>query len=189
MDKHLDFFNYEGCLIYYKGSIENINQAKKHGEESVAKPVLLLAVIDSITYGEITSNRIRLTEELIVRYERLMDTYAKDLKYYSKTSVSNPFWHLQGDGFWHLAGAECIKSQKNTPSIPWLQEHVSYAYVDEALWILLQNKTMRLRLRDYIVEHKLTDDSWFGKIAAERQRVGAPAGMGLGAIAALLLAA
>ena len=179
MDKHLDFFNYEGCLIYYKGRIENINQAKKHGEESVAKPVLLLAVIDSITYGEITSNQIRLTEELIVRYERLMDTYAKDLKYYSKTSVSNPFWHMQGDGFWHLAGAECIKSQKNTPSVPWLQEHVSYAYVDEALWILLQNKTMRLLLRNYIVEHKLTDDSWYGKIAAE----------GLGAIAALLLAA
>ena len=35
-------------------------------------------------------------------------------------------------------------------------------------------------LRDYIVEHKLTDDSWFGKIAAEK---------GLGAIAALLLVA
>lgn len=32
---------------------------------------------------------------------------------------------------------------------------------------------------EVVVEHKLTDDSWFGKIAAE----------GLGAIAALLLAA
>ena len=36
-----------------------------------------------------------------------------------------------------------------------------------------------MKLRDYIVEHKLTDDHWLGKIAAE----------GLGAIAALLLVA
>lgn len=50
---------------------------------------------------------------------------------------------------------------------------------DEGLRILLQNKVWRTKLRDYIIEHKLTDDSWFGKIAAE----------GLGAIAALLLAA
>ena len=56
---------------------------------------------------------------------------------------------------------------------------MEYAYFDESLWILLQNKVWRLKLRDYIVEHKLTDDSWFGKVAAE----------GLGAIAALLLAA
>ena len=44
---------------------------------------------------------------------------------------------------------------------------------------MLQNKEWRIQLRDYIVEHKLTDDSWFGKIAAE----------GLGVIAALVLAA
>ena len=36
-----------------------------------------------------------------------------------------------------------------------------------------------MQLRDYIIEHKLTDNSWFGKKAAE----------GLGAIAALILAA
>ena len=34
-------------------------------------------------------------------------------------------------------------------------------------------------MRDYIIEHKLTDDSWKGKIAAE----------GLGIVAALLLTA
>jgi putative restriction endonuclease len=56
---------------------------------------------------------------------------------------------------------------------------VSYAYFDDDLWMLLQDKVWRLKLREYIVEHKLTDNSWLGKIAAE----------GLGAIAALILAA
>ena len=50
---------------------------------------------------------------------------------------------------------------------------------DEGLRMLLQNKVWRSKLRDYIIEHKLTDDNRFGKIAAE----------GLGVIAALLLAA
>ena len=45
--------------------------------------------------------------------------------------------------------------------------------------MLLQNKVWRSKRRDYIIEHKLTDDSWFGKIAAE----------GLGVLAALLLVA
>ena len=42
-----------------------------------------------------------------------------------------------------------------------------------------KQKVWRIQLRDYIIEYKLTDDRWFGKIAAE----------GLGAVVALLLAA
>ena len=41
------------------------------------------------------------------------------------------------------------------------------------------NKVWRTKLRDYIIEHKLTDGFWSGKMAAE----------GLGIIAALLVAA
>ena len=37
----------------------------------------------------------------------------------------------------------------------------------------------RLKLRDYIIEHKLTDDSWKGRLAAE----------GFGLIAAIILRA
>ena len=63
--------------------------------------------------------------------------------------------------------------------IAWLKANVEFAFFDESLWILLQNKVWRMKLRDYIVEQKLSDVHWLGKIAAE----------GLGAIAALLLAA
>lgn len=45
--------------------------------------------------------------------------------------------------------------------------NVEFAYFDESLWILLQNKVWRTKLRDYIIEHKLTDDFWSGKMAAE----------------------
>ena len=55
-----------------------------------------------------------------------------------------------------------------------------YASFDDDLWILLQNEVMRQRLRDYIIEYKLTDDhNGWGLMAAES----------LCAVAALILAA
>ena len=70
-------------------------------------------------------------------------------------------------------------SKSKTPSKAWLKENVELAYFDEDLWVLLQNREWRMRLRDYIIEHKLTDGSWLSQKVAE----------GLGALAALLLVA
>ena len=102
----------------------------------------------------------------------------KSSQFDKPTDISNPFWHLQSDGFWHLQLAE-RPQESVTPSKRWLKEKVSYAYFDEDLWLLLKDKVWRLKLREYIIEHKLTDDFWSGKMVAE----------GLLAIAAMLLAA
>ena len=174
----LGSYFFEKCFINYTKRIMNIKQAKIRGEVIVAKPVLLLAIIDGIDSELFIENKFLLTEWLEARYEELMRMYMKNSQFDKPTDISNPFWHLQSDGFWHLQFAE--KPQDGvTPSKRWLKDNVSYAYFDESLWILLQNKVWRLKLRDYIIEHKLTDGSWNGKFAAE----------GLGAIAALLLAA
>ena len=95
------------------------------------------------------------------------------------TGIEKPFWHLETDGFWHLNYQGERLSKGKTQSKAWLKENVNYAYFDEPLWILLQNKVWRLKLRDYIVEHKLSDDSWKGRMAAEA----------FGAFAALLFVA
>ena len=174
----LSSYFFEKCFACYTKRIMNIKQAKIRGEVIVAKPVLLLAIIDGISNDLFKDNEIHLTEWLESRYIMLMQHYMKSSQFDKPTDISNPFWHLQSDGFWHLQLAE--KPQEGvTPSKRWLKDQVSYANFDDDLWVLLQNKVWRLKLRDYIIEHKLTDDSWFGKIAAE----------GLGAIAALLLAA
>jgi putative restriction endonuclease len=156
----------------------SIRQAKIHGEVIMAKPVLLLALIDSIDDGEFTSNRFTLSEWLEKRYLTLMKQYTKNSQFDKPADISNPFWHLQSDGFWHLQYVE-DPQEGVTPTKRWLKENVTFAYLDDDLWVLLQNKVWRQKLRDYIIEHKLTDDRWLGQIAAE----------GLGAIAALLLAA
>ena len=174
----LGSYFFEKCFTNYTKRIMNIKQAKIRGEVIVAKPVLLLAIIDGIDSELFIENKFLLTEWLEAKYEELMRMYMKNSQFDKPTDISNPFWHLQSDGFWHLQLVECPQ-EGITPSKRWLKEKVSYAYFDEDLWLLLKDSVWRLKLRDYIIEHKLTDDTWNGKMVAE----------GFGVFAALLLAA
>ena len=108
-----------------------------------------------------------------------MEQFTKNSQFDGTTGIEKPFWHLESDGFWHLNYQGEKLSKGHTPSKAWLKDNVEFAYFDEPLWILLQNKVWRMKLRDYIIEYKLTDDFWMGKITAE----------GLGALVAILLAA
>ena len=174
----LGSYFFEKCFTIYTKRIMNIKQAKIRGEVIVAKPVLLLAIIDGVSNDMFKDNEIQLTEWLESRYMMLMQQYMKSSQFDKPTDISNPFWHLQSDGFWHLQLVE--RPQEGvTPSKRWLKENVSYAYFDEDLWLLLKHEVWRTKLRDYIVEHKLTDDFWNGKMVAES----------FGILAAILLAA
>ena len=173
----LKSYFYEQCFAIYTKQIINIRQAKIRGEVILAKPVLLLAVIEGIESEVFISNRFPLKDWLEKRYMWLMQKYMRNSQFDNPTDISNPYWHLQSDGFWHL---EFIEKPKYgvSPSKAWLKKNVEYAYFDDSLWMLLQNKVWRTKLRDYIIEHKLTDDFWSGKMVAES----------LGIIAAVLLA-
>jgi putative restriction endonuclease len=174
----LGSYFFEKCFTNYTKRIINIRQAKIRGEVILAKPVLLLAIIDGISNDLYRDNEIHLTEWLESRYIMLMQQYMKGSQFDKPTDISNPFWHLQSDGFWHLQLDE-RPQEGATPSKRWLKEKVTFANFDDELWLLLQNKVWRLKLRDYIIEYKLTDNFWNGKIAAE----------GLGGLVAILLAA
>lgn len=175
----LKTYFYEQCFALYSNNIINIRQAKIRGEVIVAKPVLLLALIDGITENVFSNNKFELTDWLEERYTILMRKYTRSSQFSKVTGIENPFWHLKTDGFGTLQFRQAPKHE-TSPSRHWLKNNVEYAYFDEPLWIMLQNETWRMRLRDFIIDHKLTNDSWNGKMAAER--------LGF-LIAALLLAA
>lgn len=132
--------------------VQRIRQSKKYGIVNPAKPVLLLSVIDGIENNIFSNNHIHLNEWLETRYEKQMQKYSQAN---SISPINNPFWHLQSDGFWHLHFRmdEIITT---TPTTKWLEVHVLFASFDDDLWKLLDNKEMRQRLRDYIIEHKLS---------------------------------
>ena len=179
MDRVIQFFSYEQCYKHYTKHIETIRQAKIHGETIVAKPVLMVAIIDGIDSNVYRNNQFVINDWLEGRYKLLMQQYAKDSQFDEKTGIEKPFWHLETDGFWHLKYQGERLSKSRTLSKAWLKDNVEFAFFDEPLWILLQNKIWRTQLRNYIIEHKLIDDFRKGKIAAE----------GIGMIAAILLVA
>ncbi len=113
------------------------------------------------------------------RYNILMQQFTKNSQFDGTTGIEKPFWHLESDSFWHLNYQGERLGKDHTPSKIWLKDNVEYAYFDEPLWILLQNKMWRTKLRNYIIEHKLTDNILGGKITAGC----------LGILAAILLAA
>ena len=134
--------------------IMDIRQAKIRGEVIVAKPVLLLALIDGVDSGVFTNNLFVLNEWLQKQYLKLMLQYTRQSQFDKPTEINNPFWHLSSDGFWHLH-LKTKEEMSTTPSKAWLKENVTYASFDDDLWVLLQNKEWRTRFRNYIVEHKL----------------------------------
>ncbi len=179
MNRELQFFNYELCYNQYAKFIGSMKPKIINGEIIVAKPVFLAAVIDGIEKNVFVDNHFAINDWLEERYLKLMVQYTKHSQFDNVAGIEKPFWHLETDGFWHLNYPGERLSKGRTPSKAWLKDNVEYAYFDESLWILLQNKAWRTKLRDYIIEHKLTDDSWSGKMAAE----------GLGILAAIVLAA
>ena len=156
MNHILAYYDYSRCFAYYTQRIMNIRQAKIQGEVIVAKPVLMLALIDGIESGVFTNNRFVLNEWLEEHYMKLMLQNTRQSQFDKPTEINNPCWHLSTDGFWHLQ-LKTKGEMRTTPSKAWLKENVSYASFDDDLWMLLQSKEWRTRLRDYIVEHKLME--------------------------------
>lgn len=156
MNRILVYYNYSCCFAYYTERITSIRQAKIRCEVIVAKPVLMLALIDGLDSGVFTNNRFVLNEWLEERYLKLMLQYTRQSQFNKPTEINNPFWHLSTDGFWHLR-LKTKEVMNTTPSKAWLKENVDCAFFDDGLWVLLQNKEWRSRLRDFIVEHKLVE--------------------------------
>ena len=48
MNREIRFFDYEQCYRYYSKGIEGVRQKRINGETIVAKPVLMVAIIDGI---------------------------------------------------------------------------------------------------------------------------------------------
>ncbi len=157
---YLNFYDYEKCYIHYHELVMCIRQARICGEIILAKPVLLLSLIDGIEEGLFSNNHFILSKWLEERYLKLMKHYTTHSQFPAPADISNPFWHLSSDGFWHL---HCkIKPRVGvTPSKQWLKENVDHAWLDEDLWVLLQNRDMRLKLRELIINKKLLSNNKF----------------------------
>ncbi|BAY42318.1 hypothetical protein NIES2111_67410 (plasmid) [Nostoc sp. NIES-2111] len=125
------------------------------------KPILLLSVIEMIATRQITKNQIPFNAELIATFLKLW-SHLEPLR---KPDIGLPFYHLTSDRFWHyqmklgFEGWMKAKIKIRTPST--IRETVEYAYLDDELWLLLQNPQDRTVLTHVLI------DSWFNELTQE----------------------
>ncbi|WJW66123.1 HNH endonuclease [Candidatus Chlorohelix allophototropha] len=137
------------------------------------KPILLLSILDLLEQGFIRTNLIELSQEL----GELFTLYCS--KVLSPEKIGNigmPFYHLTGEGFWHLLpkpGFENLSGDK--PSASRLKKVLIGAKFDDALFSLLVIKEVRDAFRNLLVQkyfsesiqHKLIELSQVNKAAFE----------------------
>ncbi len=142
---------------YYAGRFARLrtNRNRKVWSEVTAhqaphKPILLLCVLDLFDSGEIPSNLVEISDDLVELFGRYWE---RVLPFSRPGNLALPFFHLQGDGFWHLLsrpGGTSLGS--NITSLTRLQEEIVGARLDESLYDLVGSKENRDLLRSVLIE-------------------------------------
>ena len=123
------------------------------GNRAPQKPLLLLSMLDLFELGEINSNLIEITEDLLDLFDQY---WVRALPFMKPSTLAMPFVRLESDGFWHVARRNEGESLLGRPerSIAQLQERTFGARLDEALYQHLQIQENRRLLRSVLVGDK-----------------------------------
>jgi putative restriction endonuclease len=114
------------------------------------KPLLLLCVLDLFDSGEITSNLVEITDDLTELFGRYWD---RALPFDRPGNLALPFFHLRGDGFWHLIPRhEGARLGSQIAYLSRLREEVLGARLDDDLYDLMRSEGNRDRLRSVLIE-------------------------------------
>ncbi len=131
------------------------NRNRKVWSEATAyqapyKPILLLCVLDLVDSGEISSNLVEISDDLVELFGRYLE---RVLSFIRPGNLALPFFYLQGDGFWHLLPRhESTFFGPQFTSLPRLREEVVGARLDENLYDLIRLEENRDRLRSVLIE-------------------------------------
>ena len=146
----------------YKVRILKTKRGHNNGVYSNAKPILILAIIEAIDEGFLLGNCIYFSnKELQKLYATIYSRnytcegiYRANTK---KTPFNLPYFHLNAEDFYHIKWKPGVTPphQSESPSGKFLTENVDYAYLDDALWELLQDKSVREEYKEAILTHYL----------------------------------
>lgn len=104
------------------------------------KPVLLLAIIESIENGDIISNRISITPELVLSFKSI---WSKLVVTDHLQNFAMPFFRLKSDGFWKLYSKHGTFIPRSISTFIGLREAVELAEMDKTLFTFLLNPISR----------------------------------------------
>lgn len=135
-------------LLDYEQRFSQLNPNRVGNHISPHKLAMMLAVFDLIETGDIQNNEIYFTEPLQNKFTKHFNSLKTEG---DRDNPHLPFFHLRGEGFWHhqiLPGHREAYQQLMTASGPGaIENHISYAYLDEELFELLGNQFARELLK------------------------------------------
>jgi putative restriction endonuclease len=127
-----------------------LNRATNNGIKAPHKPILLLSILQLIRKGEITSNRIFITPELVLAFKSNWNTLVTTNNI---CTFALPFFHLKSEPFWHLtylrSGAGALKSISTLKS---LNDNIAFAEIDQPLFLLLADVVTNTMLENILLE-------------------------------------
>ena len=116
------------------------------------KPLLLLAILDQIEDGSITSNIVRLTPELAFRFLGYWEVVSSRGRSVGRAEL--PFFHLKSDGFLrHVAipGLEAALGSIRPTSVELLNKVISHAELPEEFFVLMLSMDNRNAARKTLI--------------------------------------
>ena len=118
------------------------------------KPILLLAICRLIQNGSIESRYIEITPELVLEFK---DLWGKLVVSNHTPNFSLPFFHMRSEPFWKLVskiGMEFpITSSNSIRSLNGLKEALSYAEIDQDLFLIMTDKVEGIIIQDVLLEN------------------------------------
>lgn len=126
------------------------------GKVSIAKPLYLLAVIQSVLEGLAKNCLVLDDEKLLTGYKLLQNKYHDE----NGAAMRLPYFHLDREPFYHLVWRDGVTPppHADSPSSKYLREHLLYAKLDDELWDLLQDTDCCKLLMQSVIDRYLTPE-------------------------------
>ena len=137
---------------YYLAEIVKIKRGNSNGRFINAKPYFVLSLIEAIEENCLKENKIFYPNVI------LENIYLKIFREYEPKATPSPWilplLHLRGESFYNIKwkGIPFVSSSKaHSASGKFLKENFDYSYVDTDLWVLLQDSSFRVEMKQMII--------------------------------------
>ena len=132
--------------------LTHLSTAVIMGRQAPHKAVLLLAIMDLVEDGSVTTPRIVLSNQLEEAFEKEWKRFIGSPLVF-KCIIATPFWHMQNEPFYNLflnTGEE-VFGFSNPYSKKRLREE-TYAVIDDDLFAQMRLKDSRNELRRVLID-------------------------------------
>ena len=139
----------------YVENFKSLSTGVQKGKKLPHKAVLLLSILTLVENGIITENKIHLDKTIANTFASTWENYLHNNKI---PSVWIPFWYMKSEPFWHFKALADENILQNLlcfaghPSVGQMRSVIRYAYVDEQLFSLIQEKKELLKLKEALID-------------------------------------